>query len=72
MNKNLFLDYEIFLEITDKLIHQRFINLLIEHKIDYIKKDIGFVIIKNCYWDLPKPIQQYLDNEDTGKHIKWI
>lgn len=71
-SNKLFIDYETFLEITDKLTHQRFINLLIEHQVEYFKKDKGFVLIKKCYWDLPKPIRDYIDNEESGKFIKWI
>lgn len=72
MNKNLFLDYEIFLEITDKLTHQRFINLLIEHQVEYCKKDTGFVLIKECYWDLPIQIQYFFEKEENARYIKWI
>lgn len=71
-SNKLFIDYETFLEITDKLVHQRLINLLIEYDVEYFKKDKGFVLIKECYWDLPIQIQYFFEKEENAKYIKWI
>lgn len=70
MSENLFIDYELFLEVPDKLTHQRLINLLIETNETYFKKDKGFIVIKNNYWDLNKKVQKYLDN--NAEKIHWI
>lgn len=61
---------EIFIEIKDKLIHQRLINLLIEKQQEYIKKDKGYILIKNNYWDIDKDIREYLDK--YREEINWV